>query len=107
MENSLSRAIRGPRHLKRNVMYLINRPKEETLNKKWEGLTFMGCNCVHVSIPARGVWRYAPPGNFLHIRSAEFHSDAFCAPVKLTIALTSVRFPAHSRSCEYVVIRVR
>ena len=41
------------------------------------GLTFVGCNCVHVSIPARGVWRHALPGNFLNIRSFEVHSDAF------------------------------
>ena len=32
----------------------------ESLNKKWGGLIFMGCNCVHVSIPARGIWRHAP-----------------------------------------------
>ena len=48
----------------------------EILNKKG-GLTFMGCNCVHVSIPARGVWRHASPGNFLHIRSSEVQSDVF------------------------------
>ena len=48
----------------------------EAPNKKWGGLTFMGYNCVHVSTPARGVWRHAPPGNFLHIRSSEVHSDA-------------------------------
>ena len=40
-------------------------------------LTYTGCNRVHVSMPARGVWRHAPPGNFLHIRSSEVHSDAF------------------------------
>ena len=37
----------------------------------------MGCNCVHVSIPDRGVWRHAPAGNFLDISSSEVHSDAF------------------------------
>ena len=37
----------------------------------------MGCNCVDISIPAMGVWRHVSPGNFLHIRSSEIHSDGF------------------------------
>ena len=49
----------------------------DTKQKVGGGLTYMGCNCVHVSMLARGVWRHAPPGNFLHIRSSEVHSDAF------------------------------
>ena len=49
----------------------------DTKQKVGGGLIYMGCNCVHVSMPARGVWRHAPPGNFLQIRSSEVHSDAF------------------------------
>ena len=45
--------------------------------QKVERLTFMGCNCVRVSISARRVWWQAPPGYFLHIRSSEVHFDAF------------------------------
>ena len=40
-------------------------------------LSYKRYNHVHVSSPARGIWRHAPPGNFLHIMSSEVHFDAF------------------------------
>ena len=64
--------------IKQTKWYGQSVSEAETLNKMWGGLTFMECNCVHVSIYQLGESGGTPPPiNFWHIRSSDVHSDAF------------------------------